>query len=44
MRGKLARKVRKLMPSIDPGYTKLSNGQLISQKRMAYQKAKRAAK
>lgn len=28
------------MPTIEPGYTKLANGQIVSQKRMAYQQAK----
>ena len=41
MRGTKAKRIRKSMPQVEPGYQTLSNGQIISKKRMAYQKAKR---
>lgn len=44
MRGTLAKKIRKMMPEMEPGYEKLSNGQIISRKRMQYKKAKKEAK
>jgi len=40
VRGSKAKRIRKSMPQMEPGYTELSTGQVISKKRMAYQKAK----
>ena len=41
MRGSKAKKIRKSMPTMEPGYQTLATGQIISKKRMAYQKAKK---
>lgn len=42
MRGSKAKRVRKSMPVMDPSYKNFPWGQIISPKRMAYQKAKRS--
>lgn len=40
-----AKKVRQtLKTSVEPGYTTLGNGQIVSLKRMVYQRAKKAAR
>lgn len=41
MRGTKAKRIRKSMPPMEPGYKTLSNGQVVSEKRMTYQKAKK---
>lgn len=42
MRGTKAKRIKKSMPPTEPSYQTLGNGQVISSKRMAYQKAKKA--
>ena len=42
MRGTKAKKIRKAMPPIEPGYKTLGNGQVVSRKRIEYQRAKKA--
>lgn len=43
MRGTKAKRIRKSMPAMEPGYQVLAGGQIISKKRMAYQKAKKSS-